>query len=196
MIIESTGNKASEISLLQSEVLSGRNSGTWTGEGITSSAVAADVAAGTNLSFHTVVAIVDNGALPAPERFSTFEGQPVDASSIIITRALAGDANLDGTVNNTDLVALLTHFDLSGQTQATGDFNGDGTVNNTDLVALLTDYAQSLPGDFAIKPADDIGGAADSLGGSAPVPEAGTLGVLVAGAAMLLKPRRRKRSFS
>ena len=73
----------------------------------------------------------------------------MDANSIILVRALVGDANLDGTVNNTDLVALLTHYNETGQTQATGDYNGDGSVNNTDLVALLTDYGQSLPGGYS-----------------------------------------------
>ncbi len=149
LIVESTLSKASEIAILQDEVNSGRNGGTWTGMEITSSCVAADAAAGTNNSFHTTVEIFDNGALPVTEQFTSFGGQAVDANSILITRALVGDANLDGTVDNTDLVALLTHFGESGQTQATGDYNGDGTVNNTDLVALLTDYGQSLPGDAA-----------------------------------------------
>ncbi len=149
MIIETTGttgNMTAVISQLQTLIAQGKAGGSWTGAGITSSTVAGDFAAGTNNSFHTVLAIVNNGAYPAGTGMTMFGGQPVDGNSILITRALAGDANLDGTVNNTDLVALLTHFTESGQTQATGDFNGDGTVDNTDLVALLTDYTQSLPG--------------------------------------------------
>ncbi len=183
-------DKANKIAMLQSAVQSGYNgtAGAWTGTGITSSAVAADAAAGTNNSFHTTLAIVDNGALPAGSAFTSFGGQAVDANSIILVRALVGDSNLDGTVDNTDLVALLTHFGQSGQTQATGDFNGDGTVNNTDLVALLTDYAQSLPGGYPIAPAD-VGGTA-ALGGAAAVPEAGTMAMLVAGVPLLLRRRR------
>ncbi len=143
LIVEAgAGQKSTEIGALQLAVTSGKGNGSWNGTGITSSAVAADVAAGTNQTFHTTVAIADNGAYTVP--FSTYAGQAVDANSIIITRALVGDSNLDGTVNNTDLVALLTHFTLSGQSQATGDFNGDGGVNNTDLVALLTDFTQQL----------------------------------------------------
>ncbi len=191
LIVETTGttgNMASTIALLQSEVNSGRNGQTWTGTGITSSTVAADAAAGTNHSYHTVVAVVNDGAYPPNTGYTMYGGQPVDANSIIVTRALAGDANLDGTVNNTDLVALLTHFGLAGQTQATGDYNGDGTVNNSDLVALLTDFTQTLPGGFSILPGD----AASSVGSAAPVPEPTALALLLAGMPLLMRKRRRR----
>ena len=188
-----TGNEATMISQLQTLVTEGKNGISWTGDGITSSTVAADVAAGTNNSFHTVVAIVNNGALPVTEQFTRFGGQSVNTNSILVTRALAGDANLDNTVNNTDLVALLTHFTLTGQTQATGDFNGDGTVNNTDLVALLTDYGQGLPGGFALSPSDSGGSSVGGgLGSPAGVPEPASLAVLAIGGAALLARRRRK----
>ncbi len=186
-------DKASKIAYLQSAIQSGYNgtAGAWTGTGITSSTVAADAAAGTKYTlFHTTVGIFDNGAFPAGTAFTSFGGQPVDAGSIIVVRALVGDANLDGTVDNTDLVALLTHFGESGQTQATGDYNGDGTVNNTDLVALLTDYGQSLPGGMLLAAG---GGGADAAADSAApaaVPEAGTLAVLLAAAPGLLRRRR------
>ncbi len=189
LIDEPLSSKSSEISNLQSLAQRGQNGGTWTGQGITSSTVAADAATATVHTYHTVVAILDNGALPVSERFTSFAGQPVDANSIIVTRALAGDANLDGTVNNTDLVALLTHFGESGQTQATGDYNGDGTVNNTDLVALLTDYGQSLPGSFSLEPGDTR--ETPGLEGAAPVPEAGALALLLSGLPLLMRKRRR-----
>ncbi len=182
-----------KIAFLQAEVNLGNNGGTWTGEGVTSSTVAADAAAGTNNSFHTTLAIVDNGALPVSEQFTSFGGQPVDADSIIMVRALAGDSNLDGSVNNTDLVALLTHFGESGQTQATGDYNGDGTMNNTDLVALLTDYGQSLPGGMLLTPgsgeADGVAGLASP--GNVPEPGAGVI-LLLAAPALLRRRRGRK----
>lgn len=49
---------------------------------------------------------------------------------------LAGDANGDGTINGTDLVALANIvLGLSEEIKA-ADVNGDGTVNGTDLVVL------------------------------------------------------------
>ncbi len=191
LIVEATNpaDKAAKIAALQTDVQSGESSGTsgpWTGVGVTSSTVAADAAAGINHTYHTVVGIFDNGALPGAEQFTTFGGQPVDLNSIIITRALAGDANLDGSVNNTDLVALLTHFTETGQTQATGDFNGDGSVNNTDLVALLTDYTQTLPAGLDLLPAGQA-----AIGSPAAVPEPASLLISLAAAPLLLRRKRK-----
>ena len=54
--------------------------------------------------------------------------------------AMPGDANLDGTVNISDLSKVLTNYDKTGMTWADGDFNGDGTVNISDLSNVLTNY--------------------------------------------------------
>ncbi len=192
LVVESTPtNKSAEIAFLQSAVQSGKNGGAWTGTGITSSAVAADAATVPAHTYLTVVAVVDNGAFPPGTSYTTFDGKQVDANSIIITRALAGDANLDGTVNNTDLVALLTHFTESGQTQATGDFNGDGTVNNTDLVALLTDFDQTLPADEELLPAGEAAGTPAPV--PEPAPEPASLAALALACPLLVRRRRPSR---
>jgi Dockerin type I domain len=52
----------------------------------------------------------------------------------------AGDANLDGTVNITDLLVLLNNYNQTGKDWEQGDFNFDGTVNITDLLLLLNNY--------------------------------------------------------
>ncbi len=184
--------KAAEIASLQSLIQSANNSGTWTGTGLTSSTLAADAAAGTNNSFHTTLAIVDNGAYPPNTGFTIFAGEPVDANSIILVRALVGDANLDGTVNNTDLVGLLTHFGETGQTQATGDFTGDGTVNNSDLVALLTDFTQTLPGGEALQPATEN---AQPLAQPAPAPEPASLLTLAIAVPFLFRRNKKPRQI-
>lgn len=62
---------------------------------------------------------------------------------LLIEYALVGDANLDGTVNLTDLLVLLNNYGQSSKDWAEGDFNYDGTVNLTDLLALLNNYGQS-----------------------------------------------------
>jgi probable HAF family extracellular repeat protein len=58
--------------------------------------------------------------------------------------ALAGDANLDGTVNINDLSKVLTNYDKTGLGWADGDFNGDTTVNISDLSNVLTNYDKSV----------------------------------------------------
>ena len=86
LIIQSnSSNKASVIAAIKTLTLSGYNGGNWEGSGLTSSALAADVAAGTNMQFKTAMAIADNGRYATP--LSSFGGLTVDANCILITRA-------------------------------------------------------------------------------------------------------------
>ena len=62
---------------------------------------------------------------------------------MLVKFTLIGDANLDGTVNLTDLLDLLNSYGQTGVDWADGDFNYDGTVNLTDLLALLNNYGQN-----------------------------------------------------
>jgi hypothetical protein len=70
-------------------------------------------------------------------------GTAAAPGQVLIKYTLAGDANLDGTVNLTDLLDLLNSYALSGRDWAEGDFNYDGTVNLTDLLTLLNSYGES-----------------------------------------------------
>jgi hypothetical protein len=70
-------------------------------------------------------------------------GYDDNGSSLLIDRTLIGDTNLDGTVNLTDLLALLNSYGQTGAVWSQGDFNYDGTVNLTDLLGLLNNYGMS-----------------------------------------------------
>ena len=67
--------------------------------------------------------------------FEVSDGQLSDFEGIMITVLESCPADFDGngTVNVTDLLALLAGWGTAG----TGDVNGDGTVNVTDLLKLL-----------------------------------------------------------
>jgi autotransporter-associated beta strand protein len=67
---------------------------------------------------------------------------------IWIMPALYGDANLDGTVNASDLAILGLHWKLSQQVWADADFNYDGTVNASDLAALGLNWKHTGPLDI------------------------------------------------
>ena len=82
--------------------------------------------------------------------------------------ALAGDANLDGTVDINDLTIVLTNFGRSGMAWNEGDFNGNGNVDVNDLTIVLSNY-----GDTAGSPS------------AAAVPEPSALALLAASAAAL-----------
>ena len=56
-----------------------------------------------------------------------------------------GDANLDGTVNASDLNALALNWQQAGAVWSTGDFTGEGMVNASDLNLLALAWQSSIP---------------------------------------------------
>ena len=63
------------------------------------------------------------------------------AESVTFTIPMIGDLNGDGTVNISDLAALLGNYGMTSGADCTdGDLNGDGRVDLSDLAALLANY--------------------------------------------------------
>ena len=58
---------------------------------------------------------------------------------------LVGDANLDGTVNASDLNSLGQNWQQSPNTWTMGDFNADGVADANDLNSLGTNWQASTP---------------------------------------------------
>ncbi len=58
---------------------------------------------------------------------------------------LLGDANLDGSVNATDLNALGQNWRGHPNAWQSGDFTADGTVDASDLNALGQNWRASIP---------------------------------------------------
>jgi hypothetical protein len=98
--------------------------------------------------------------------------------------AFPGDANLSGTVDDTDLAALLASFNGTGLGWNSGNFNGhvDNAVNDTDLATLLANFGDGGP----VGP-----GAGAALGGGSAVPEPGSLVLLIVGLGLIQASRRR-----
>src|SRR6185436_13563520 len=103
--------------------------------------------------------------------------------AVLIRYVLKGDANLNGTVDFADLVALAQNYNSSGEVPWNrGDFTYDGNVDFADLVALAQNYNKSTPvGAIAGAPA---GFEEDLARAFAQVPEPGSLAIvgLAAGA--------------
>lgn len=65
---------------------------------------------------------------------------------VTVTRSYKGDANLDGSVNVFDLLAVALNYGKpSGATWSTGDFNYDGKVSLEDMLALAFNYGAGEP---------------------------------------------------
>ena len=58
---------------------------------------------------------------------------------------LAGDANLDGSVNAADLMTVGLHWQSSVQGWSNGDFHSDGIVNARDLNEVAKNWQKTAP---------------------------------------------------
>jgi len=149
----------------------------------------------TTLTTSTAIAVVDNGTLGTFQKLTTFRSQPVDANSIFVVQALKGDTNLDGSVNATDLLNLLKHYNTADTAWNDGNSTYNASVGSADLLNLLKNYNTSTGGfslaaggsGAGLAPAGNGGG-----GNSSPVPEPASLAVLALGGGALLARRRRR----
>lgn len=136
MIVDYTG--ASPLEDIRTRIVSGYNSGSWTGFGIISSTAAATPRTGVGYAEASSVFT----SFPA-----TFAGESIDATTILLRYTLQGDTNLDRVVNITDFARLAANFNTT-QNWSGGDFNYDGSVNISDFALLAANFNQSLPADL------------------------------------------------
>lgn len=110
--------------------------------------------------------------------------------AFVMTPALLGDADGNGTVDLADLAALATNWNAAGTWEA-GDFTGDGAVDLADLATLATNWNLTSP--WASDAAGAAGasfGDAMAMVGLAAVPEPGTLALMGMGLAVAIRRRR------
>jgi hypothetical protein len=121
----------------------------------------------------------------------TWNGQTVDATSILIRGTLGGDSNLDGVVDFTDLVKVAQNYGSSAGTSTwtKGDFDYDGNVGFSDLVQVAQNYGGVAPSQAI--PGASVGFEADLARAFAEVPEPGVM--VVVGMVPLLMRRRIRR---
>jgi hypothetical protein len=132
------------------------------------------------------------------------QGTAAGANQVLVEYTLAGDGNLDGTVNFADLLVVAQNFNHTLDTHgdpidwADGDFNYDGVVNFADLLLVAQNFNQSLgagqlnqlPGSFSAAWTLALADVREADSNNVPEPASATL--LAIGAASLLA-RRRKR---
>jgi hypothetical protein len=122
-------------------------------------------------------------SIPQLSYVNTVVGDPL----MVWKPAIAGDANLDGTVSFSDLVSIMQNFNMANATWRHGDFDGDGFATISDLITAMSMYGYSDP-TATFVPLPEISATAAAF---AMVPEPAMAGVLSA-VAMLLGIRRRR----
>jgi hypothetical protein len=129
----------------------------------------------------------NNAALDSVK--TTFAGQSVDPSSILVKYTYFGDADIDGDVDVADLGKLATAWQTSG-VWSSGDFDYNGTINVNDLGLLATNWQAGVGSPLG----PSLGDALASLGlPNVSVPEPATVSLLGAlGAWSLKRPRVRR----
>lgn len=124
-------------------VKNGYNGGAWTGFGGYRGILSSSAAAASTTSIRTALGYAEAnavfGSFPA-----TFSGVEVDATAILVSYTLVGDANLDRIVNISDFSQLAAHFNQPGD-WIEADFNYDQIVNIADFALLASNFNQSLP---------------------------------------------------
>ena len=122
----------------------GRNGGAWNGtsaNGAINSSLAAASPQGDGVGYGL-------GSEISP---TSIGGFAIAAGDTLLRYTLDGDANLDRTVNFSDLVILAQNYNLAGRNFTHGDFDysPDGKVDFADLVILAQAYNKSLPAQLA-----------------------------------------------
>jgi hypothetical protein len=139
-ILDYTGD--SPAGAIRAQILAGRGGAglgkAWNGIGITSSAAA--LAAPESRS----VGYADNALFPLGP-VTTFRGQPVDETSLLIAYTRTGDANLDGVVDNDDVTIVGANYapGFAKPRWDLGDFDYNGFVDNDDVTLLGAFYNPS-----------------------------------------------------
>jgi hypothetical protein len=176
-IVNYTG--PSPVATIRQQILSGRGGSglgkTWNGQGITSSAAAAAESESRSVGY------AENSTLPLGP-LTTFRGQPVDSTTVIMAFTRTADANLDGVVNDDDVTIVGASYapGVAGASWALGDFDYNGFVDDDDVTLLGAFYDPSAAPITA------------PIGGVAAVPEPGTVALLATGLLGILVVVRRK----
>jgi hypothetical protein len=177
-IVDYTGS--SPVATIRQQILAGRGGSglgqSWNGQGITSSAAATAEPESRSVGY------AENSSMPLGP-FTTFRGQPVDSTAVIMAFTRTADADLDGVVGDNDVTIVGASYapGVAGASWALGDFDYNGFVDDNDVTLLGAYYD---PGATPLA----------SPAAVAAVPEPSTVVLLsVMSAVLLLKLRWRSR---
>jgi hypothetical protein len=128
MIVDYTGS--SPEAAVRSLLASGFAAGAWTGPGINSSSAAS------NPNHLTSLAILLNDKGNGTPFYTNFDGQPADASSVLVKYTYNGDADLSGKIDADDYFQIDNGFATKLAGYRNGDFDFNGSVDADDYFLI------------------------------------------------------------
>jgi Dockerin type I domain len=160
------------------------------GKGITSSAAAA-----TPTRTALAVELNDDGTTAHNPLMTTFSGQPVTNTDVLVKYTFVGDADLSGTVSSTDYILIDSNFNGGGTKTGwrNGDFNYDGHINGDDYTLIDNAFNTQGSTTFASTSAGPAEMIAADTAQIAQVPEPAILGILTSCSLAFTARRRRFR---
>ncbi len=170
---------------IASQISAGYNGGGWNGStGITSSAAAA--------AGNTALAVELNQNNLGAALLTTFDGQTVTNTDVLVKYTYFGDANLDGIVNGSDYTLIDNGFNNGLNGWRNGDFNYDGVINGDDytLIDNAFNTQNGPPQSEGLMGAEEI-----AQLNSTTVPEPIGFGGIVFAAVGLFSRRNRRENF-
>jgi hypothetical protein len=135
----SAATKQADWNTLMSLLRSGRAGGLWTGNGVRSAAAAANALHTTGIG----IVLNDNGS--GATILGTFNGEAVDANTILLKYTYNGDSNLDGDVDADDYAGIddgfanranANNLTFPRQPWLVGDFNLSNSINSDDYFLI------------------------------------------------------------
>ncbi len=119
-----------DIAALTAYIASGRNGGSWDGNGIITSQTTAAAGNSTTIGIATAQQARN---LPNPTDTVLFSGQTVTGTDALVMYTYGGDANLDGKITISDYGKIDFNVAIPGASGwANGDFNYDGKITISD----------------------------------------------------------------
>jgi hypothetical protein len=166
-------------------VKAGYGIGNWQGTGIVSSSAASDSTRLTTLG----ILLNTNGS--GGPIYSTFDGEPVSATDVLVAYTYYGDADLSGVVDGSDYSRIDNGYLRNLTGWQNGDFNYDGVVNGSDYT--LIDNAFNTQGAAITTLVDGNAATATAeIANPSSVPEPAAISLLAVGSVGMLARRRRK----
>jgi autotransporter-associated beta strand protein len=176
--------QSGSLAVITNQIKTGYAGGAWTGQGIISSAAAAD---GSHL---TTLGVILNGTTysTAAGSLGMFDGTYPAATDVLVKYTYFGDANLDGAVDGSDYTLIDAGFHNKTLTGwMNGDFNYDGVVDGSDYT-LIDNAFNTQRASLGSNPLAILAGSTAQV---AAVPEPASAGWIAMGTLGLLLRRRR-----